>query len=51
MPLMIERAVPYIARAKRLSSSGVTMICFLSLTESLTTPAKVWWTRPFGPST
>ena len=50
MPAMIERAVPYMALAKRVSSIGATMT-FLSVTAIVTTGAKVFATLPLGPST
>src|SRR4051794_3360098 len=50
MLAMIERAVPYMALAKRESSVGET-VSFLSATANLTTGAKVLETLPFGPST
>src|SRR4051812_15881869 len=51
MPAMIERTVPYIAFAKRLSSSVGATMTFLSAMEMLTTGAKVLETLPLGPST
>src|SRR5580704_8682752 len=50
MLAMIERVVPYIALAKRVSSSG-EIVTFLSACEIFTTGAKVLWTFPLGPST
>src|SRR5580692_758225 len=50
MLAMMERAVPYIAFAKRVSPIGAT-ITFLSVMEMVTTGAKVLWTLPLGPST
>src|ERR1700690_2327654 len=47
---MIDRAVPYMALAKRVVSVGVT-VSFLSATANLTTGAKVLETLPLGPST
>src|SRR5882757_1737611 len=50
MPAMTERAVPYMAREKRVSSVGDTTMV-LSFFSILTTEAKVLFTLPFGPST
>src|SRR5580658_7320089 len=50
MLAMMERAVPYIALAKRVSPIGET-ITFLSVMAMVTTGAKVLWTLPLGPST
>src|SRR6185295_978875 len=50
MPATIERAVPYMAFAKRVSSVGAN-VTFLSPTVTLTAEAKVLWTLPLGPST
>src|SRR5580698_8701874 len=50
MPEMIERAVPYIALANRVSPTGATITC-LSTILIVTTEAKVLWTLPLGPST
>src|SRR5271170_7704996 len=50
MLAMIERAVPYMALAKRVSPMGAT-ITFLSVIVIVTTGAKVLSTLPLGPST
>src|SRR5277367_5383257 len=50
MPAMTERAVPYMAREKRVSSVGETTREF-SLRSIFTTGAKVLETLPLGPST
>src|SRR5512147_2512062 len=50
MPAMTERAVPYMARAKRDCSSGATTTDW-SFFSIFTTSAKVLLTFPFGPST
>src|ERR1035437_6918074 len=50
MPATIERAVPYMAFAKRVSSVGAK-VTFLSATVTLTAEAKVLETLPLGPST
>ena len=50
IPAMIDRAVPYMALANRVSPIGAT-ITFLSATVIVTTGAKVLWTLPLGPST
>src|SRR5580698_492085 len=47
---MMERAVPYMALAKRVSPTGETTTLF-SLMAMVTTGEKVFWTLPFGPST
>src|SRR5580692_3258982 len=50
MLAMMERAVPYMALANRVSPIGAT-ITFLSVILMVTTGAKVLWTLPLGPST
>jgi hypothetical protein len=50
MPAMTERAVPYMAREKRVSSAGETRT-LLSFFSIFTTGAKVLLTLPLGPST
>src|SRR5271157_4811885 len=50
MPAMMERAVPYMALAKRVAPMGATMT-FLSVMVIVTTGANVFWTWPLGPST
>src|ERR1019366_8130566 len=50
MPGMMERAVPYMALAKRVSPTGATMT-LLSVILMVTTGAKVFSTLPLGPST
>ena len=50
MPAITERAVPYMALEKRVSSVGATTM-LLSFFSIFTTEAKVLETLPLGPST